>query len=60
MCQALLAYWQDVMADDVYIIIQDGYNAARETENIKEGARAHYRMGRQTHSPQHYCRIFSG
>jgi type I restriction enzyme M protein len=32
--QALLAYWQDVMADDVFIIIQDGYQAARSIENI--------------------------
>ena len=30
--QILLAYWNDVMADDVYIIIQDGYSAAREVE----------------------------
>jgi type I restriction enzyme M protein len=34
--QALLAYWQDVMADDVYVIIQDSYKAAREWENIVE------------------------
>lgn len=34
--QVLLAYWQEVMADDVFIIIQDGYKAARETENIVE------------------------
>jgi type I restriction enzyme M protein len=34
--QALLAYWQDVMADDIFIIIQDGYKAAREWENIVE------------------------
>ncbi len=32
--QVLLAYWQDVMGDDVFIIVQDGYKAARETENI--------------------------
>jgi len=32
--QVLLTYWQDVMADDVYIIKADGYKAARETENI--------------------------
>jgi type I restriction enzyme M protein len=35
-CQVLLAYWQDVMADDVFIIIQDGYKAAREWENSVE------------------------
>ncbi|MDR0637642.1 MAG: hypothetical protein LBG27_01855 [Spirochaetaceae bacterium] len=34
--QVLLAHWQDVMADDVFIIIQDGYKAAREWENIIE------------------------
>jgi type I restriction enzyme M protein len=34
--QVLLAYWQDIMADDVFIIIQDGYKAAREWENIVE------------------------
>ncbi|GMO41600.1 MAG: type I restriction-modification system subunit M [Treponemataceae bacterium] len=34
--QVLLAYWQDVMADDVFIIIQDSYKAARETVNIVE------------------------
>ena len=32
--QVLLAYWQDVMADDVFIIKADGYKAARETEKI--------------------------
>jgi len=32
--EVLLSYWQEVMADDVYIIIQDGYDAAKETENI--------------------------
>lgn len=28
--QVLLAYWQDIMADDVYVLFQDGYDAARE------------------------------
>lgn len=32
--QVLLAYWNEVMADDVHLIVQDGYGAARETENI--------------------------
>jgi type I restriction enzyme M protein len=32
--QVLLAYWQDVMADDAFIIKVDGYKAAREKENI--------------------------
>lgn len=28
--QVLLAYWQEVMFDDVYLLIQDGYEAGRE------------------------------
>lgn len=32
--EVLLSYWREVMTDDVYILIQDGYDAARETENI--------------------------
>lgn len=28
--QVLLAYWQEVMSDDVYLLIQDGYKAGRE------------------------------
>lgn len=28
--QVLLAYWQEVMSDDVYLLIQDGYDAGRE------------------------------
>ena len=28
--QVLLAYWQEVMSDDVYLLIQDGYEAGRE------------------------------
>jgi type I restriction enzyme M protein len=34
--EALLAYWQDVMADDVFVVVQDGYKAARVWENIVE------------------------
>ena len=34
--QVLLSYWQEVMADDVYVLIQDGYDAGRETEDIYE------------------------
>lgn len=34
--EVLLSYWQEVMADDVFVITQDGYGAARETENIVE------------------------
>lgn len=28
--QVLLTYWQEVMSDDVYLLIQDGYEAGRE------------------------------
>jgi len=28
--QVLLAYWQEIMSDDVYLLIQDGYEAGRE------------------------------
>lgn len=28
--QVLLAYWQNVMSDDVYLLIHDGYEAGRE------------------------------
>lgn len=28
--QVLLAYWQEVMSDDVYLLIHDGYEAGRE------------------------------
>lgn len=28
--QVLLAYWQEVMFDDLYLLIQDGYEAGRE------------------------------
>jgi type I restriction enzyme M protein len=40
----LLSYWNDVMSDDVYMLVQDGYKAVREietfyktTENKKTG-----------------------
>ncbi|MDR1147643.1 MAG: SAM-dependent methyltransferase, partial [Spirochaetaceae bacterium] len=45
--QALLAYWQDVMADDVFIIVQDGYKAARETENIVEAVKSGKNKGKE-------------
>ena len=32
--QVLLAYWQNVMADDAYIIKAEGYKAAKDTVNI--------------------------
>ena len=34
--QVLLSYWQEVMADDVFVLIQDGYEAGRETVDIFE------------------------
>lgn len=34
--QVLLSYWQETMADDIFILAQDGYEAARETELIIE------------------------
>ena len=34
--QVLLSYWQEVMADDVFVLTQDGYDAGRETEDIFE------------------------
>ena len=34
--QVFLSYWQEVMADDVYVLVQDGYEAGRETEDIYE------------------------
>ena len=34
--QVLLSYWQEVMADDVFVLVQDGYEAGREIEKIYE------------------------
>lgn len=34
--QVLLSYWQETMADDVFILVQDGYEAGRETEDVYE------------------------
>ena len=34
--QALLSYWQETMADDVFVLVQDGYEAGRETEDVYE------------------------
>lgn len=34
--QVLLYYWQEVMADDVFVLVQDGYEAGRETEDVYE------------------------
>lgn len=34
--EVLLSYWQETMADDVFILKYDGYDAGREWENIVE------------------------
>lgn len=30
--EVLLSYWNETMSDDVYLLVQDGYSAIRETE----------------------------
>ena len=32
--EVLLSYWNETMADDVYVVAANGYEEARETENI--------------------------
>ena len=34
--QVLLSYWQETMADDVFVLVQDGYEAGHETEDVYE------------------------
>ena len=34
--QVLLSYWHETMADDVFVLVQDGYEAGRDTEDIYE------------------------
>ncbi len=34
--EVLLSYWQEVMADDIFLVKYDGYEAGKETENIVE------------------------
>ena len=34
--QVLLSYWHETMADDVFVLVQDGYEAGRQTEDIYE------------------------
>ena len=46
--QVLLAYWNEVMADDVHLIVQDGYDVARETENIMGEYTSGKKKGQQT------------
>ena len=45
--QVLLAYWQETMADDAYVFAQDGFAAARATENIIEEVKAGKKKGEQ-------------
>lgn len=45
--QVLLSYWLDVMADDVYIVTQDGYTAVRNTENIVEVVKSGKKKGEE-------------
>lgn len=33
--EVLLSYWNETMGDDVYVVVVNGYEEARETENIK-------------------------
>jgi len=32
--EVLLSYWNSVMADDVYLLVEEGYKVIRDTENI--------------------------
>jgi len=34
--EVLLSYWNSVMSDDVYMLVEEGYKAIRDTENIKK------------------------
>ena len=34
--EVLLSYWQEVMADDIFLLKYDGYEVGKETENIVE------------------------
>ena len=34
--EVLLSYWQEVMADDIFLVKYDDYEAGKETENIVE------------------------
>ena len=44
--QVLLSYWQETMADDVFVVKYDGYAAGRETENLYE--RKYNKKGEET------------
>ena len=43
--EVLLSYWNEIMSDDVYIIVQDGYEAAREVESFKRTTSAKRKDG---------------
>jgi type I restriction enzyme M protein len=32
--EVLLSYWNNIMADDVYLLVEEGYKTIRDTENI--------------------------
>jgi type I restriction enzyme M protein len=32
--EVLLSYWNSIMADDIYLLVEEGYKAIRDTENI--------------------------
>jgi type I restriction enzyme M protein len=32
--EVLMSYWNEIMSDDVYLLVQDGYNAIREIEPL--------------------------
>ena len=34
--EVLLSYWQEIMADDIFLVKYDGYEVGKETENIVE------------------------
>ena len=36
--EVLLSYWNNVMADDVYLLVEEGYKTIRDTENITKTA----------------------
>jgi type I restriction enzyme M protein len=45
--EVLLAYWQTVMADDVFLVKSDGYEAGNEIEFIKEMVKAGKNKGQE-------------
>jgi type I restriction enzyme M protein len=45
--EVLLAYWQAVMADDIFLVKNDGYEAGNEIELIKEVVKAGKNKGQE-------------